>query len=71
MLKHPALKYPTLTNGLANKEAIAIFLGVMAMVRQGDVEGGLANMVGALGTIIATTETKKGIQIKTIMNVNI
>ncbi len=41
------------------------------MVRQGDVEGGLANMVGALGTIIATTETKKGIQIKTIMNVNI
>jgi hypothetical protein len=30
----------------------------------------LADMVGALGTIIATIETKKRIQIKTIMNVN-
>lgn len=38
---------------------------------QGDVEGRLADMVGALGTIVATTKTNQIIQIKTIMNGNI
>jgi len=38
---------------------------------QGDVEGGLADMVDALGTIVAIIETNKIIQIKTIMNGNI
>jgi hypothetical protein len=39
MLKHLTLKHPTLTNqkGLANQEAIAIFLGAVAMVPEGKV----------------------------------